>query len=98
LKDSKIGLALIWRYFFESFLFRRNLNLEKRNFQTFLMWLVFRKKRMTQRRKKDLFAGNREMWNLFDVFAFNANPSPPAGRAYVMPGGLFFFPDLCYTE
>ena len=58
----------------------------------------FQKKADDAGTKKDLFAGNREMRNLFDVFAFNANPSPPAGRAYVMPGGLFFFPDLCYTE
>ena len=41
LKDPKIGLALIWRYFFEGFKFLKNRDFEKPDFPNFFEAFYF---------------------------------------------------------
>ena len=41
LKDPKIGLALIWRYFFEGFKFLKNRDFEKPDFPNFFEVFYF---------------------------------------------------------
>ena len=41
LKDPKIGLALIWRYFFEGFKFLKNRDFEKPDFPNFFEVICF---------------------------------------------------------
>jgi hypothetical protein len=44
LKGPKMGLALIWRYFFEGFKFLKKGILKKRIFRTFLRSFIFGEK------------------------------------------------------
>jgi len=41
LKDPEIGLALIWRYFFEGFKFLKNRDFEKTDFPNFFEVICF---------------------------------------------------------
>jgi len=52
LKDPKIGLALIWRYFFEGFKFLKNWDFEKPDFPNFFEVFYFGRKMDATGQKK----------------------------------------------
>ena len=73
LKDPKIGLALIWRYFFEGFKFLKNRDFEKPDFPNFFEVIYFWWKIDTIGQEKMIIPQTRRILNFFGCFWFNDN-------------------------
>ena len=68
LKDPKIGLALIWRYFFEGFKFLKNRDFEKPDFPNFFEAFYFGRKIDARGQGKLIIPKTRRILNFWDCF------------------------------
>ena len=73
LKDPQIGLALIWRYFFEGFKFLKNRDFEKPDFPNFFEAFYFGRKIDARGQGKLIIPKTRRILNFFGFFCFNDN-------------------------
>ena len=73
LNGPQIGLALIWRYFFEGFKFLKNRDFEKRDFPNFFEVNYFWRKIDATGQGKLIIPKTRRILNFFDRFWFNDN-------------------------
>ena len=71
LKDPQIGLALIWRYFFEGFKFLKNRDFEKPDFPNFFEVIYFWWKIATIGQEKMIIPQTRRILNFWWCFWFN---------------------------
>jgi len=68
LKASQIGLALIWRYFFEGFKFLKNRNFEKPDFPNFFEAFYFGRKIDATGQEKLIIPQTRRILNICGCF------------------------------
>ena len=71
LKDPEIGLALIWRYFFEGFKFLKNRDFEKPDFPNFFEVIYFWWKIDATGQGKLIIPQTREILNFWVFFWIN---------------------------
>ena len=71
LKDPKIGLALIWRYFFEGFKFLKKRDFEKADFPNFFEVIYFWWKIDATGQRKLVIPQTREILNFWAFFWIN---------------------------
>ena len=68
MKDPEIGLALIWRYFFEVFNFLKKRDFEKPDFPNFSEMICFWQKNRRNRTEENDYSENSENTELFESF------------------------------
>ena len=73
MKDPEIGLALIWRYFFEVFNFLKKRDFEKPDFPNFSEMICFWQKIDATGQRKMIIPKTRRIQNFLNRFCFDDN-------------------------
>ena len=71
MKDPKIGLALIWRYFFEAVIFREKRKIEKPDFPNFSEVICFWRKIDATGQEKMIIPKTRRIQNFLYRFCID---------------------------